>query len=235
MNKYKVLAFDIDDTLINDTKSRKVAFSNVSSYLDIPYTEELGNSFVTFDNCFWDDFQSGKILIPQGTENFAIYLRSLRFQKFYETLSLDYNTAQFLNELYTNHLGDALEPIPGARETLEILKDRYKIIFPTNGVKKFIQHKLDIVMDSPFDFDIICAENVGKNKPNSLFFQYVFQKCHCDKSEILLIGDSLTNDVLGGMKNGIDTCWFNPNHLPLPQEYEPTMEIDNLLELTRKL
>ena len=57
MNKYKVLAFDIDDTLINDTKSRKVAFSNVSSYLDIPYTEELGNSFVTFDNCFGTTFK----------------------------------------------------------------------------------------------------------------------------------------------------------------------------------
>ena len=235
MDKYKVLAFDIDDTLIDDTKSRKVAFSNVSSYLHIPYTEELGNTFITFDNRFWDEYQSGKILVPEGTEDFALYLRSLHFQKFYESLSLDANTAQFLNEIYTNHLGDSLEPIPEARETLEILKDRYKIIFPTNGVKKLIQHKLDIVLASPFDYDIICAEVVGKNKPHPLFFQYVFQKCNCDKSEILLIGDSLTSDVLGGMKNGIDTCWFNPNHLPLREEYTPTMEIDHLLELTRKL
>ncbi len=235
MNQYKVLAFDIDDTLIDDTKSRKIAFSNVSSYLQIPYTEELGNAFITFDNCFWNDFQSGKILIPKGTEDFATYLRSLRFQKFYEFLFLDDSTAQLLNEIYTNHLGDTLEPISGAKETLEILKDRYKIIFPTNGVKKLIQHKLDIVMDSPFEYDIICAEVVGENKPHPKFFQYVFQKCECDKSEILLIGDSLTSDILGGMRNGIDTCWFNPHHLPLSEEYTPTMEIDHLLELTRKL
>ena len=52
---------------------------------------------------------------------------------------------------------------------------------------------------------------------------------------MLLIGDSLTTDILGGMKNGIDTCWFNPNDVPLPEEYKPTMTLNKLLELKRKL
>ena len=56
-----------------------------------------------------------------------------------------------------------------------------------------------------------------------------------DKSTMLLIGDSLTTDILGGMKNGIDTCWFNPNNNELPKEYYPTMTINKLLQLKKKI
>ena len=52
---------------------------------------------------------------------------------------------------------------------------------------------------------------------------------------MLLIGDSLTTDILGGMNNGIDTCWFNPNNNQVPKEYKPTMTINKLLELKKSL
>ena len=68
-----------------------------------------------------------------------------------------------------------------------------------------------------------------------MFFEELIKQCQCSKEEILLVGDSLKSDVLGGMNYGMDTCWFNRNHLPLPEEYTPTMEINHLLELTRKL
>lgn len=235
MNNYKIIAFDLDDTLVDDTKSRKFAFANVCNYLGLPYSDEYGNDFIQFDNSFWNDWESGKITIPKETKDFATYLRSLRFQKYFQALSINFKTAMMLNEIYCNHLGECIEPINGARETLEILKEKYKLIITTNGVKKLIQHKLDIVGISSFISNIISAEDVGKNKPHPLFFNYLFKTCDCSKSEVLLIGDSLTSDILGGMQNGIDTCWFNSKHLELPQEYIPTMEINHLLELTRKL
>jgi FMN phosphatase YigB (HAD superfamily) len=52
---------------------------------------------------------------------------------------------------------------------------------------------------------------------------------------MLIIGDSLRTEVQGGMNSGIDSCWFNPNNAPIPNEYQPTMVINNLKELTRKL
>lgn len=143
MNKYKVIAFDLNDTLIDDTKSRKFAISKVSEYLQIPYTDEIGKSFIAFDNQFWHNWESGHILIPKGTKDFAVYLRSLRFLKFYEALSIDFPTAQHLYEMYTKYLGECIEPIPGARETLKILNSRnYRLPVVTNGVKSLVQHKL---------------------------------------------------------------------------------------------
>jgi 2-haloacid dehalogenase len=57
------------------------------------------------------------------------------------------------------------------------------------------------------------------------------------KSEVLMVGDSLTSDIKGGNDSGIDTCWFNPSGLPLQDGMEPTFEIrrmDELLEIVRK-
>ncbi len=34
-----------------------------------------------------------------------------------------------------------------------------------------------------------------------------------DKSKVLMVGDSLTSDIQGGINFGIDTCWYNPNKI----------------------
>ena len=52
---------------------------------------------------------------------------------------------------------------------------------------------------------------------------------------MLLIGDSLSTDILGGNQNGIDTCWFNPNYEQAKEEIQPTMTIHKLLQLKRHL
>lgn len=51
------------------------------------------------------------------------------------------------------------------------------------------------------------------------------------KSEVLMVGDSLTSDIRGGFDYGIDTCWYNPAGLPLQGAATPTYEIRRLDEL----
>jgi putative hydrolase of the HAD superfamily len=47
----------------------------------------------------------------------------------------------------------------------------------------------------------------------------------------LIVGDSLTSDIQGGINFGIDTCWFNPNKKENKTGIKPTYEISNLMEL----
>ena len=45
------------------------------------------------------------------------------------------------------------------------------------------------------------------------FFDYCFRHIeHFDKDTALIIGDSLTSDMQGGINAQIDTCWYNPQH-----------------------
>ncbi|WP_153795517.1 HAD hydrolase-like protein, partial [Paenibacillus polymyxa] len=61
---------------------------------------------------------------------------------------------------------------------------------------------------------------------------YAFAKLAIsDKSKVLMVGDSLTSDIQGGNKYGIDTCWFNPARKTNTSGIQPTYEITSLMEL----
>lgn len=235
MKKYRVLAFDMDNTLVDDTKARKYAIAKTVEAIGIPYTEELGKRYLDFDNAFWHSWETGKIKIPDNTKDWVKYIRSKRFQLFFKEHQISMDKAEVLNQIYSESLENCIMPFDGAYETLNYLKNYYKLAIVTNGVKKLINKKLDIIKVKSFISYIACAEEIGVNKPHKQFFDAFLQICNCTKEEVLIIGDSLSSDILGGMKNGIDTCWFNPSHLPLPAEYYPTMEIDALPKLTRRL
>ena len=56
-----------------------------------------------------------------------------------------------------------------------------------------------------------------------------------DLNQTLIIGDSLSSDIQGGINAGIDTCWFNPKYLHKPDSMNITYEIHDLRELLQLL
>lgn len=69
-------------------------------------------------------------------------------------------------------------------------------------------------------------------KPSGVFFEKFFSKIqYYEKKDMLIIGDELDKDVLGGIQNEIDSCWFNRNRLENNTRYKPSYEINNLMEL----
>ena len=58
---------------------------------------------------------------------------------------------------------------------------------------------------------------------------------HPRKDQVLIIGDSLTSDMQGGARFGIDTCWYNPKHQPRPAQPRLTHQVHALRELIRWL
>ena len=59
---------------------------------------------------------------------------------------------------------------------------------------------------------------MGAEKPSPAFFGYVFDHIGpVEKPEVLMVGDSLTSDMRGGLQAGIPCCWYNPKGLPLPE------------------
>ena len=73
---------------------------------------------------------------------------------------------------------------------------------------------------------------MGREKPDNAFFMTVFSQIHADDlSAIMIVGDSLTSDIQGGMNAGIKTCWYNPGKKPVPDRYRVDYVISNLHEL----
>lgn len=237
MKKYETLFFDLDDTLIDDSASKKYAFNIVLDYLNIQGDEKLENDWIKFDENFWNLWQSGKIKIPSHITDWITYLRANRFILFFKNLNLSFETAVYINELYCNNLGVCIIPIIGAYETLKTLNKTHEIVIATNGVKKVVIQKLEKIDVLTFISSIICPEDANSNKPHLNFYNFLINECKNtkDKSKMLMVGDSLTSDIQVGLNIGIDTCWFNHRGLPLKDDVQPTLEINTLLELTRKI
>ena len=152
-----------------------------------------------------------------------------RFREFFEKIGVDVTIAEKFNLDYQLTLGDHIEFVDKAEDMLLWQKGKYTLVAVTNGTKIAQEKKLRLSgLDNVFDA-IFISENVGVEKPNKEYFDYVFEKLGItDKSQVLIIGDSLTSDMKGGFVAGIDTCWFNPSHKPNNSGISVTYEIDDL-------
>lgn len=237
MEKYKTYIFDLDDTLIDNKESIKYAFKVILNKLGIPYTNELSVSWKNFEHSYWSTWESGKMPIPNSIktlEDKITYLRANRFILFFNYLNLDFASAVAINNLYCSMLGVNIVEIENAGILLDHLYPNHEIVIATNGPKDAAINKLEKANLKKYISSIVCSEDMGYSKPMPEFFNYLNNTIdNKDKSRMLLVGDSLTTDILGGINNGIDTCWFNPNSNPLPEEYHPTMVIKKLLELKK--
>ena len=79
---------------------------------------------------------------------------------------------------------------------------------------------------------VFISEYLGANKPQLGFFDACFASLPgVKRSESLMLGDSLTSDMLGGKIAGMHTCWYNPNRLPLPTDGTVEYQIHRLPDL----
>jgi len=105
----------------------------------------------------------------------------------------------------------------------------------TNGLQAVQRSRLARSRISDFITDIIISEEVGAAKPQAAFFDAAFARLgQPAKSDVLIIGDSLTSDIQGGMDYGIDTCWYNPTNELLPDHLKVTYEIRHLRDLLER-
>ena len=95
------------------------------------------------------------------------------------------------------------------KEICQWLKGRYRLFIISNGVAKTQKKRLKASgLDKYFE-QIFVSEEVGAQKPSREFFTYVEKHIpEFDKNKALIVGDSYSSDIKGGLEYGIDTCWF---------------------------
>ena len=241
MQNYDYVLFDLDDTLVDNLENVRYAYKKMVEHVGEEYTEDGFLKWYLLDKQFWIDFHHKKINVPLEYQTsqklFVQYVRSLRYFMYFEgKISLE--EAFIINELFLEALTDLVIPVKGAYETLKYLYGKYKLVIVTNGPTVAVKSKLSKINCLDF-IDYIFSADMTKStvtKPSKEYFLELQEFLNFyQTNRMLIVGDSLKTDVLGGMNAGIPSCWFNPHHEELPLEYRPTMVIHDLQELTKKL
>lgn len=224
---YEILLFDIDNTLLNFDLAEEKAIHVALTHYDIEPTLEVVSKFKEINKQLWKKFELGKITKERLLEK--------RFEELFEFLGnikyLENNISREINTYYLNQLANSSDLMPDAYEVLNELSKSHKIYLVTNGVTKTQTKRINNSSIKKFFNGIYISETIGIQKPYKGFFDYVFADLKIkDKKKVLLIGDSLTADIIGGINYGIDTCWYNFKTQE-SKDIRPTYEIKSLKEL----
>lgn len=223
MKKYTTLLFDADNTLLDFYKDQKKAYYKAFEKIGQKITEDIYNSYNKINKELWHEFDDRLISFEE--------LLTKRHELLFEKYNIVYDSKEF-EILLSEQFKNTGTPFPKLEILLSELKKEYKLVIVTNGPKKQQHQRLkNANLLKYFDF-IFISEEIGYSKPDKNFFDEVFKRLdNYNQKEYLIIGDSISSDVLGGINASIDTCWYNPNKKDKRLNISPTYEIKDFAEL----
>lgn len=220
---YRTIFLDLDDTLLDFGAAERVAIAKAFRDIGLEPTPALLGRYSELNQAQWEAFERGEITRD------TVLVR--RFELLFAELGLSIEP-QHAEDVYRGYLGVGHYFVEGAEEVLSYLAPKYDLYLASNGVADTQYSRLESAGIGHYFKDIFISEVTGSHKPERAYFDYCFSRIPgFDPSKALIVGDSLTSDILGGCNAGIRTCWFNPGRKPLRGPVTPDFEIHALREL----
>lgn len=226
MIRYPFVLLDADNTLYDFDAAEHKALHKVLSdrgYNPDPETVEI---YLNINTALWEAFARGEVEQE--------FLLVERFRRFVQAMGGDHDPVQF-NADYLQALSTNADLIPGAVELCRHLSEMGCVLaIVTNGAAiaqrgRFVRSGLGEHIPHLF-----ISQELGVNKPDPLFFDHVCRNLGiADRSQAVVVGDSLSSDILGGNRAEIDTIWYNPHNKPLSGPARPTHVVFSLQEIEK--
>ena len=202
----QMIFIDIDNTLLDfDAYIRQTMREGFAHFGLKPYEPYMEAVFHRENGKLWRQ-------IEQGTLTFR-ELEEIRWNNVFRALNIDFD-GQVFEKYFRAALYDSAIPMDGAMELLEALHGKYPLAVASNGPYDQQLHRLEIGGMKPYFDYFFISEHAGAAKPAPAFFDYAFRELNENRSvpilpqETLIIGDSLSSDIAGGLQYGMKTCYY---------------------------
>ncbi len=222
-NDAPTVFLDIDDTILDFHKAEACALSKALCELGIDPTPEILRRYSEINRSQWELLEDGLLTRQQ------VLLR--RFEILFGELGITASAEQ-IRDLYENYLSVGHYFMPGAPELLEALYGRYRLYVVSNGTGSVQAGRIASAGIARYFDGIFISEKIGYEKPDRAFFETCFSRIpHFVPERAIIVGDSLTSDIRGGIHAGIRSCWYNPGEKAGRADIRPDYEIRALSEL----
>jgi len=201
MSKYKLIIFDLDDTLFDYKETEKYAVVKACESLGIIYdVVDIYSQYKKANDIARNEF---RVITPDNIHQF----RDSRIKQFFSLIGNTQASPIDFIEKYLAHskVGIVIDDV---QETLANLKGIKKVV-ATNGSNYPRQNKLESSKIAKYFDAYFSSENLGIVKPNPDYFLTIMQQYNVTKEEVLIVGDDYSTDVTGAINLELDCCWFN--------------------------
>lgn len=224
----EILFLDLDDTILDFQRAEAAAIRRAVSDAGVEPTDEICALYSRINKRHWEMLERGELTREEVLVN--------RFGALFEQLG--YSVDKFaVAKNYERLLGIGHWYLPGAEETVKkVLFGKYRLFLASNGTASVQQGRMTSADLYPYFEEVFVSQEIGHNKPSKAYFEACFARIPgFAREKCLMVGDSLTSDILGGINAGIRTCWVNPNGKTAPDHIRPDYEIRSLAQLPELL
>ena len=219
----EILFLDLDDTILDFHKAERLAISKTFRSFGLAPTEAVLDRYHVINRQHWEMLERGEITRDQVLTG--------RFQVLFQEMGIPADPKE-VAKCYEHNLGIGHYFLPGAKEALDALRGRYRLFLASNGTASVQHSRLTSAGLYPYFEQVFVSQDLGSNKPAKEFFDACAARIPgYDADKAMMVGDSLTSDILGGIRAGMRTCWVNPAHKQAPENIRPDYEIESLSQL----
>lgn len=221
------LFLDLDDTILDFHKAERIALSKTLRSFGLEPTDSVLARYSQINLEHWQRLERKELTRQQVVVG--------RFEVFFREQGVSVDPEQ-VALCYEDNLSIGHYFLPGAEEAVISLSKKYKLYMASNGTAKVQAGRLASANISKYFQKIFVSQEIGVNKPDKLYFDRCGQQIPgYDPSKAMMVGDSLTSDIQGGINAGMKTVWVNPHHKPHPEHIVPDYEIEALSQLEQLL
>ena len=222
------LFLDLDDTILDFHKAERIALSKTLASFGLDPTEAVLGRYHIINKEHWERLERKELTRDQVLEG--------RFRTLFAELRRTVDAAA-VTRAYEQNLSIGHYFLPGAQEAVQRLSQKYRLFLASNGTATVQHARLTSAGLYPYFEKVFVSQEIGFNKPSREYFDTCFAQIpDFDPEKAIMVGDSLTSDILGGIRAGIKTCWINPGHLearadiPADYEIEALSQLESLLQ-----
>ena len=217
------LFLDLDDTILDFKKAEYVAIGKTIADFGVEPTEEVRRRYHIINKWHWEQLELGTMTRAEILEG--------RFKVLFDELGVEVN-AEKVARTYEKNLGTGHWFLPGAEEAVDSLSKKYRLFLASNGTASVQKGRMTSANLYRFFEQVFVSQEIGHNKPSKAYFDACFAQIPgFDPDKCLMVGDSLSSDILGGKNAGVRTVWVNPSHAAPRPDIVPDYEIESLSQL----
>lgn len=228
--KYDTIFFDLDGTLLDFHSAEETALREVFTEIaGVSNLESAVSGYRRMNGLYWRMLERGEIAPGE--------INQKRFEEFAKEFAPEIDPG-VLGDSYLSRLAGHATLYGGTIELLKLLAPLCRTALITNGFSETQRAKLAHTGLTDVFEAIVISEEIGAAKPDPTIFEHAAKSLGgIEKSRTLMVGDSLTSDIAGGMRFGIDTCLVTHRNkgqavsIVDADHPEPTYRIETLGEL----
>ena len=205
--RFDTVLLDADDTVYDFKLAEKTAVSRTFEAFGVDPTDETVSLYSKINLSCWKALERGELSRDD--------LKPTRFRMLFERVGAQPADFEAVNAMYETNLSRCAFLLDGALDFVKKLSGYCGIYLATNGLTVPQTGRFDRAAIKPYVDGIYISEQIGVSKPDKGYFDYIFKDLGItDKSRVIMLGDSLTSDMLGGRNAGITTCHYLAGSAP---------------------